>query len=451
MEFNESAIQIIQKRWSNNCKEALDQFKAQIHGLVPKEKLCEHPRLINALIDCLREQNKLFEAVAFLENYLNIEVNERLDKHLAINMGWLYHKALSASNKLKDEKTSINYNLVNNLLVKLYQLNEKKLFEILYCKWLEKQLGSKPLNHKTLLLVISNFDPFTFSEATYETSIILKGKPKTVSLASNQEKSIVLHAKAYYALSMFEKCIQICETALNSITDFHYSNNHWLARLIALSYRQQGNLQDAIHALQLVLKKRKDWFLQKELAEIYQQAGQLEQAVILAEQAAKNGGYIAYKASLFEMLGVLYEATNRPQKASVCYGLSIAIRKEQNWKIPLELSRKIGTKQIEKISPIVLYQKAIALISAHEGIKQFDEQLFHGRGAITRILHNGPNGDGFITDDKGLSIYFRYSQCQLPYTEIYEGLKVSFRARKSKYKEKNSYQALKVFGLRKKT
>jgi cold shock CspA family protein len=60
-------------------------------------------------------------------------------------------------------------------------------------------------------------------------------------------------------------------------------------------------------------------------------------------------------------------------------------------------------------------------------------------------LHQDENGDGFITDENGLSIYFRFSQCDGSWQTIQNGKPVSFKAKRVNRKGKESYQAQKVY------
>ncbi len=75
------------------------------------------------------------------------------------------------------------------------------------------------------------------------------------------------------------------------------------------------------------------------------------------------------------------------------------------------------------------------------------QALHHGTGRITRILHEGSNGDGFITDETGKSIYFRFSNCRFKTDQIHEQMQVGFAARESERAGRKVYSALKVFSL----
>ena len=58
-------------------------------------------------------------------------------------------------------------------------------------------------------------------------------------------------------LGKFQECYDVSKLALETFEKFHYSNDIWFARRIALSKKNLGNSEDAIKELQQILRKKK--------------------------------------------------------------------------------------------------------------------------------------------------------------------------------------------------
>ena len=109
-------------------------------------------------------------------------------------------------------------------------------------------------------------------------------------------------------LGKFQECYDVSKLALETFEKFHYSNDIWFARRIALSKKNLGNPEDAIKELQQILRKKKEWFIQKELAELYKEEGKNDKAFDLAIDAINNFGDLEFKIDLLYLLGELLKA-----------------------------------------------------------------------------------------------------------------------------------------------
>ena len=109
-------------------------------------------------------------------------------------------------------------------------------------------------------------------------------------------------AKAFFELDRPQDCINCCQEALGAFTKFHYDNDIWFKRLIALSNAKLSNFDEAISQLKELLKKKNEWFIQKEIAELYLQVNNIEEAEKFAVDSALNFGDADKKLNLFLLL-----------------------------------------------------------------------------------------------------------------------------------------------------
>jgi hypothetical protein len=83
---------------------------------------------------------------------------------------------------------------------------------------------------------------------------------------------------------------------------------------------------DAINDLLLVLKRKKEWFIQKEIAELYKECGQTDDAFEYAIQAINNFGGLGYKIDLLFMIGELFKIKGENELSFKHFSLSRLIR-----------------------------------------------------------------------------------------------------------------------------
>jgi hypothetical protein len=75
------------------------------------------------------------------------------------------------------------------------------------------------------------------------------------------------------------------------------------------------------------------------------------------------------------------------------------------------------------------------------------EKNEYKKGKITKILHQGNSGDGFITDGKMKSYYFKNQWINTDKRKISENAEVIFKTRTEIIKEKKKYSAYDIFIL----
>lgn len=239
-----------------------------------------------------------------------------------------------------------------------------------------------------------------------------KGIRKKMEFASAREDWFATKTKALFELKQYQECFEFSKKALKLFDKFHYSNDVWFARRIALSKKHLGKSEDALNELLQILKTKKEWFIQVEIAEIFKEKGDIDQAFKYAIDAINNFGELTYKVRLLEIIGDLLVEKKDKELAFKHYSLAKLLRLENEWKVPGSLLvslDKTSVKQInsnEMSSLVKELKKYWNKFKIVDSINKEDvSQLFSGK--IIKIINNNERGiDGFIEYSDNKSIYF---------------------------------------------
>src|SRR5690606_591596 len=176
-----------------------------------------------------------------------------------------------------------------------------------------------------------------------------KGEKKPMELASDKENWYAFKTKSLFETQQYQECFEISKKALETFEKFHYSNEIWFARRIALSKKHLGNSADALNELLQVLRRKKEWFIQTEVAEIYKENGDFDKAFKYAIEAINNFGDLEYKVGLLVQLAEILEKKQEKELAFKHYSLSKLLRQQEEWKDPQTIEyalQKLGFAQI---------------------------------------------------------------------------------------------------------
>ncbi len=256
---------------------------------------------------------------------------------------------------------------------------------------------------------------------------------KTRELASKKEQYFMWRTKALLEKQLYQECIDLCENALNIFENFHYSNDVWFARRISLSYKGLGQPETALEQLKNLLKRKNEWFIQKEIAEIYFEQGNNDQALKFALDSTLSFGDADKKMNLYRLLADILQHQGKTDEARKHIEFICKIRQENKWKIDNDLQQQITLFSIDlsKLSDFRVIQNELRRI--WDNLK-FDAQD-KLKGFIRSILPNG--NAGFIEIDKGKSYYFQTKDFKGRKDLINQGQKVTFFLADSFDKKKN--------------
>ena len=442
--FDSTVDEMIRLRWNKSFHEALDLYKSQLFPNTDKNDIASNPVLIGIVCDCLRETGRSAIAVSFVCDYLDLAASHPKtlsDQKLLINLSWLFFFALNTGSKGVANLSQKHIDFTIHLVSLLHQFKAKQLFAMLLFRLTDNLLAAKQVNWHKLNEIVLTYKNFPFSKDEKMVTLTIKGKEKTEAMASQHEKWVLLHIRVLYNTKDYELCIKLCRETLNGgIENFHHGNQVWVARYLAKCLLESGQTHESIMLFGQLVQKKHDWFLLKELGECYLGAGIKTEAFHALLKAFMQQGHSSYKVSLYELLGRFADIDKEIAEAGIC--LAIAVRKQNQWKYASSLEEQCKTKfpdQPEKIyNEIAVRAKSI--------LKQCEppEELWMDTGKISRILHEGDNGDGFITSESGKTIYFRMNQARFGAENLMIGATVNFKAKRSNTGNNERWQAIKV-------
>jgi len=285
---------------------------------------------------------------------------------------------------------------------------------------------------KKMLEWTSKIDPQTLS---VKASSFTKKDGKEVKVASNKEKWYSLHSKALLENELFDKCIKLCEEALSltEIQPLHYDNELWFQRRIAQCETHKKNYSKAISLLQNVYLKKKECFIQHDLAEVYYAMGDFKLAYKFALTAAVSNAPLEFKGKLFELLAKILSKNDHVDKAGLHILLDIKLHDEKGWKVSDELKGKAQSLKVDLSDSRTSNQLLSELMKFWN--KELNDVEPPLTGKIDRLLGSGKGG--FIRTDDGNSYYFKVSSVVGKH-HINGGEKVSFTLEDSFDKKKGT-------------
>ena len=253
-----------------------------------------------------------------------------------------------------------------------------------------------------------------------------------IELASDYEKYYALKTKSYYKLSEYDLCIESCNEALNTITEFHYNNDLWFKMRIALSEDKLGNHEKGEDLLQEILKSKAGsdkWFLYRDISEIYFEQKEYNKAWKLAVEATYYGNEPHFLIGLFLLQAKILFKLNRVDDGKLLAELIAAILKENKWGEKQEYIRlfdfyRINIQEIDSVANLFSKTQTFWNNERYRNIPI-------SNGTIISVHKNGKIGR--IKDELGIVISFHKKDLQrkLRSIENLKGAQVSFYCIKS--------------------
>lgn len=315
MTLFEFSQQISTQKRDEKFSEALSFFRENKVNFT-KEQIGNNEYIASDIISCLRKLNLLDEGFKFLSIY-SITINEQQKERVLSAYGWLLWAKYKAENDNnshsiveddyfdgEDEENEIeNFDFNKSELLEKIEILIPilNLFTSEFTKTLSSNLFSivlksekkKPApNWKLINEFCNKIDKEKLSKECSTIQVSRKGELKDMELASDFENWYAYKTKALTKLGEWQECFDLSKEALEKIENFHYSNDVWFLRRVALAKRNLGNTEDTIQELQNILKKKREWFIQKELAELFFEKGNIESALKQATDAINNFGQI---------------------------------------------------------------------------------------------------------------------------------------------------------------
>ncbi|MBO6122689.1 MAG: hypothetical protein J6P09_02470 [Methanobrevibacter sp.] len=372
----------------------------------------------------LYQAKKYDEALTIYEKRYN-ESPEDLNRWDKIFYSWslyqLYIKQADDEDKMFESAELvtelINQDDLNERPVCAYTLTVFKILDQLYSE----------NDYYDLLAWLDKINPELLDEKRFETDERV--------YRSKKEKYYDYATKAYFEVEDYEKCIETSKEALEVLENFTNSSDVWYNWRIAKSYKELLKNREALEYLKEVVKVKKDWFVQKEMAENYHVLGENEKAEDYICEAVLTNDSVTIKVNLYYLAYNVLKQIN-PELALRHAELFYAIKLENDSQIPDDIEELMIDDDLDKNA---LESEIRQYWQQH---KFKNQELQHG--TVTRIFEHGRSG--FITSDNDESIYFNVSEYNGDDLKV--GDYVSFYTEKSFDKSKNreSTRAVNISG-----
>ncbi|WP_303295491.1 hypothetical protein [Methanobrevibacter woesei] len=246
---------------------------------------------------------------------------------------------------------------------------------------------------------------------------LLNSNPKSINkngriskFYSDKEKWYSLKTKHLLDMGEYEETIKFADEALNELDEFVNNSDIWFKWRIAIANKELDNYDVALKYLEEIINSKNDWFILKELAEIYSLTDDYDSALKYAIDAALAKGDIKYKINLYRLLDEIFIAKDMDEDSDKIIKLIEAIEDDENF---VEIEKELKERWVE--------------------IKFNNQQRSYG--TISNILGHGKAG--FINADDGESYYFNIYEIQGGKSKVKEGDYVSFFLEESFDKKKN--------------
>jgi tetratricopeptide (TPR) repeat protein len=344
--------------------DALKYFKEHKTSFTDEE-IGNDEYLIDSMLSALRHTNNFDSAFKFLQHY-KIIISEFTKERVLQAYGWLLYSKFKSENlqadnnhheteifeedEIPDGSNNFHFNKTEiierieelfPLLLKFENEFAYSVFSNLFSSVLKAEKKKPSPNWNFVLEFCNLVTPEQLKTECRTIEVIRKNEKKPMELASDKENWYAYKSKALMKLGKYQECYDVSNIALETFDVFHYSNDVWFARRIALSKKNLGNSEDAITELQKILRKKKEWFIQKELAELYKDSGNNENAFKYAIEAINNFGDLEYKVDLLFLIGELLKIKKEDDLAFKHFSLSRLIRISEEWNTPSKLTSAI--------------------------------------------------------------------------------------------------------------
>ncbi len=378
------------------------------------DQIAGNPYIIDGIITSLRKTGKVNFIDTFLKQY-QIQINDATHEVILTAYGWGLYEGV---------KNGLYAKQIIPQVLK-YPIHLLSLHQSIYAYGVISnifRIGLKiAKEHQNQDYQFTNefCNIFDINVLTLETHSFEVGG-KNVEQASDKEKWYSEKSKALYELGQYQQCYEISDKALHEIDKFHNNSDLWFARRIALSQKALGNLDEAIEKLQNVYKRKKEWFIQKEVAELYFDKKDIDTAFKHCSEALNTKGKIEFKIGLISLMGRILNEKNELSLAQKHFLLIKKIREDHGWKIPEELQVELA-----KVMQDGINTKELMLELSKYWKSLLPKQEMY-QGIIKKILHDNEKGkNGFILTENE-DYYFTLPRHIKFIDDLAEGIKVKF-------------------------
>jgi len=243
---------------------------------------------------------------------------------------------------------------------------------------------------------------------------------RNVSLASDYEWWFSTKSKCLLALSNYEECIEICDMALKSITNFHSNNDSWFKYRLAICLFKIGRKSIAKKvAANIIRNNFRHWSIYNLLYEISVAEKNFSDALKYAGGCSLADKSHEMRVTFYARFAEFLKAQSMNEQAMLHARFSQLIRQEKNWKSTKKFSFKIAEKILNLNKNEVLQR-----------LKPFWEKTRNiGKvfisGVVSKLFPSGR--ECFVKSDRtGKEYYFNFRDARFNPNRLFVGTKVKF-------------------------
>jgi len=246
---------------------------------------------------------------------------------------------------------------------------------------------------------------------------------------SDLENYYTALVKALLEAEQYEACVNSGEEALATLQKWHNDGDSWVKFRVGLAKGKQGKFEEGIHDLEEVHKRKKDWFVAREIAKLYFDKADYDSALKYAARAALAPGldHLGFRWELFMFLGQILKDKQEVEKARDHLLLAAKVRQKEGWKIDQALAALLSELKVETADPRSPDQIHRSLLPYWEGIVHAGQEQITGK--VSKWIKEGKNG--FIKGDDGKDYYFKVNSFKRNSRNVSIGANVKFYAQAS--------------------
>lgn len=398
-----------------------------------QDQLKNNEYILAKCLDLFRKSKETKLALIFLKsNILNININTKTSDELRNSFGWLLYSSLKYGHEAEDKALT---QAIEN--IKLFSTKDRySPFSKLFKQILRVYKNPPNPNWSKILEFLNLFSPNELSAKCDKQDV---NNGKTLELASDLEDWYSNKIKALSKLKHFKEVISLGKEALIKIDKFHYRNDQWINRFIGLALFETGNNAEAISYLKKFIKKNRDWYGKRDIAEIYLKFGKSRYALEYAIEAAlAEKKDTDKKGKLYSLIGRVLEDLNiNLDIAYKHYCFAAFTRLNSKWEVTdaiiegkQRLKQQIQTTNLDKLTYQELKSDLINYWKSKTTKNKKPRSKFT-KGFISSL--NISKKCGTITGEKdNIKYFFYFSDCNKKEDSIKKNDKVSFISKSPK-------------------
>lgn len=283
--------------------EAIDKFNEELNDWD-----------VSFILQCERQISLNRDVVILADRFPNSDIVNR------IYCWYLYDKHVSSFDKNKIEEHEKGIEKLTSLCTqKNFQSEIKEKFPCPYTLavlHIIKEYRRPSLNAKKVKYWLDKLDPEKLSKSE---NIFSDKLGKERRLASPFEDYYSILTDLYLKEEKFQDCIEVCEYALSNIDKFHYDNDIWFKRRLALAMIESGNEEDGFQLLVNLSenKKGEKWFIFNEIASVYFNREDYEKCLQFCKKGISSFGEENFKINLFILTARALFKLSRAEDAKI--------------------------------------------------------------------------------------------------------------------------------------